>query len=832
MHRTRTNMDEKTSHQAWTWRLWLVIATGGIGFLVFITLVIIFLIHDHSPTPTSALQGNLGNSYPIIHLYIGLALLAMALVLSTLMLYLRAMRQQRRAEQETMQALAAVAESNNKLIMAVDATQIGLWDLDLRTGQATLSDSYYTMLGYKPGDFPPTLESWKNMLVDEEREATLEEMQRQVQSQNNNLEFPYHLRNQQGQWRWIVCRARITERDAAGQAVRLTGVNMDLTDIHENALLLELQGQRANALLELPLASENLSETEFMQYGLSFAEQMTDSPVGFIHFVNSDQETIELVTWSHNTLAHYCTAAYDNHYPISQAGLWADALRQRAPVIVNDYPNAPNKRGLPEGHAHLQRLISVPVIENGLVKMLVGIGNKPAPYTTLDTETVQLLGNDIWRIVQRRRTEKLLQDSQAALADSEALFRASFENAMMGIAICSKEQTWIEVNPALCQMLGYTRDELLNKRWEDITYTEDLDRSVGIYKNFLEGNLDYSQIEKRYRHRDGRLLDVILRIQAVRREPAENDYFIVIIEDVTAAKQRELELQVSVKALRRLNDKLEEAQTQLLQSEKMASIGQLAAGVAHEINNPIGFVNSNMGSLEQYVQNLLEIIEAYEAIEPHASAECQVALQQIHALKTQRDLAFVRQDIFQLLSESREGLGRVKKIVQDLKDFSRAGETEWIWANIEQGLESTLNIVWNELKYKCKIIRDYSGLPEIYCVPSQINQVFMNLLVNASQAIKEQGTISLRTHADPDQIWVEIADTGSGIAEADLPRIFDPFFTTKPVGQGTGLGLSLSWGIINNHHGRIEVHSAIGQGTTFRVTLPIKQPNSNSATAE
>ncbi|MBZ0106543.1 MAG: PAS domain S-box protein [Sulfuricella denitrificans] len=271
-----------------------------------------------------------------------------------------------------------------------------------------------------------------------------------------------------------------------------------------------------------------------------------------------------------------------------------------------------------------------------------------------------------------------------------------------------------------------------------------------------------------------------------------------------------------------LIEKLHEAQGQLLQSEKMASIGQLAAGVAHEINNPIGYVYSNLGSLEKYMQDLFSMLEAFEAAEGEFPPES-ASLSRILAHKETVDLSFLKEDIPTLMAESKEGITRVKKIVQDLKDFSHVDEAEWQKSDLHHGLNSTLNIVWNELKYKAEVVKEYGELPEIECIPSQLNQVFMNLLVNAGHAIESQGTITIRTGHEGDQVWVEIADTGKGIDASNLKRIFEPFFTTKPVGKGTGLGLSLSYGIVTNHHGRIEVESTPGVGTRFRVWLPVRQ---------
>ena len=189
-------------------------------------------------------------------------------------------------------------------------------------------------------------------------------------------------------------------------------------------------------------------------------------------------------------------------------------------------------------------------------------------------------------------------------------------------------------------------------------------------------------------------------------------------------------------------------------------------------------------------------------------------------IKQDIDLAFVREDVTSLLAESQDGLKRVTRIVRDLKDFSHVDESERQWADLEAGLESTLRVVANEIKYKAEVVKQFCGLPPLECFPFQLKQVFMNLLVNASHAIEERGTITLRTGQDEQLLWVEVQDTGKGIKPENLQRIFEPFFTTKPVGQGTGLGLSLSYGIVQKHGGRIEVQSELGQGTRFRVVLP------------
>lgn len=271
------------------------------------------------------------------------------------------------------------------------------------------------------------------------------------------------------------------------------------------------------------------------------------------------------------------------------------------------------------------------------------------------------------------------------------------------------------------------------------------------------------------------------------------------------------------------NQQVSELRDQLLHSEKLAAIGQLAAGVAHEINNPIGFVNANLGALKGYVKDLLRMLRAYEAACGGAMLDSAVDAK-LQQLRCDLELDYLRDDAPVLIEESLEGLSRVCRIVQDLKCFAHADANEEpMFADLHVCIDSALNIATNEIKYKAVVVKDYAVLPEVECVPSQLNQVFLNILVNAAQAMPEsgRGTIAVRTRCEGVTVSIEIADTGCGIAPETLSRIFEPFFSTKPVGMGTGLGLSLSYGIVQRHGGRIEVESELGEGTTFRVVLPI-----------
>lgn len=261
-----------------------------------------------------------------------------------------------------------------------------------------------------------------------------------------------------------------------------------------------------------------------------------------------------------------------------------------------------------------------------------------------------------------------------------------------------------------------------------------------------------------------------------------------------------------------LETKVAEGVRNLVQAENMASVGRLAAGIAHEINNPIGFVNSNLGTLGRYMEDLLHF-----ALLGAATPEGELLRQRI-------DLDYLRTDLDDLLRESRDGIERVRRIVADLKDFAHPDESGWQDTDLIAGLESTLNILHHEIIGKAEIVRALHPLPSVYCVPAQINQVFLNLLTNALQAIPGRGTITLSSGKEGEYVWIEVADDGVGMDETVQRRMFDPFFTTQPVGGGIGLGITVAWDIAKRHGGAIDVQSTPGMGTRVCLRLPITGP--------
>lgn len=308
---------------------------------------------------------------------------------------------------------------------------------------------------------------------------------------------------------------------------------------------------------------------------------------------------------------------------------------------------------------------------------------------------------------------------------------------------------------------------------------------------------------------------LILNFFSTYARKAEDEVKILLEETKNFNQQLSIKNQQLESAL----TQLKEAQQQLIESEKMASLGQLTAGIAHEINNPINFITANIESLNLDFQDLQTIVKIYQA------ANSEAALKKAHAEVVSLDSPFLFEEVEGLIKGISEGANRTQEIVTGLRTFSRMDENSFKHVDIHDGIDSTLTLLKNNFKQNIKINKNYGELSKVECLPGKMNQVFMNVLTNAIQAIDEQGEITITTRQiSPDKISISFKDTGGGMDEAVRNRIFEPFFTTKPVGQGTGLGLAISYGIIDKHNGCLEVHSQLAQGSEFIISLPIQQP--------
>ncbi len=299
-------------------------------------------------------------------------------------------------------------------------------------------------------------------------------------------------------------------------------------------------------------------------------------------------------------------------------------------------------------------------------------------------------------------------------------------------------------------------------------------------------------------------------------------------------EEKNKSLEAGIRDLKDLNSKLADTRSQVMQSEKMASLGQLAAGVAHEINNPIAFVGSNLNTLSGYMEDIKKFFSMCEAAEGHiiqgnlnaATAE----VEKIAAYRESVGLDFAMQDSLQIINESTDGVRRISEIVRGLKDFSHVDGSDVMDYNINKCIEDSINIAWHEIKYRAELKKEFGEIPSVVCRPRQLNQVFLNIITNAAQAMGgDKGVISVRTYERDGSVVAEIEDNGCGMTDEVVKKIFDPFFTTKPVGKGTGLGLSIAAGIVRDHGGSIDIESREGVGSKFTIMLPVRNERLISA---
>jgi PAS domain S-box-containing protein len=416
--------------------------------------------------------------------------------------------------------------------------------------------------------------------------------------------------------------------------------------------------------------------------------------------------------------------------------------------------------------------------------------------------------------------------AEAQLRRSEEYYRALIENSSDIVTIIDADGIVRYHSPAVERVLGYKPNELVGKRGRSIFHPDDFELADHVFSQFLRSPAKPVYSEFRVRHKNGSWRTMQFIGRNLLQNPAVAG-IVVSCRDVTENRNAEKLLEeyrynLENKVLgrtRELNEKnlalqttleqLKTTQQELILQGRMAALGNLVAGVAHEVNNPIGAVNSAADVSMRCLDRLLELLRTAENLEElRGNARF---TQLVDILRENNQLVLTAGD-------------RIAKIVRSLKNFARLDQAEFQKADLHEGLDSTLTLVHHELKNKVKVVKEYGALPLIHCSPNQLNQVFMNLFVNASQAIEGKGQIRIRTFADDKKAYIQISDTGRGISPDHLPKIFDPGFTTKGAGVGTGLGLAISYTIIQKHRGTITVQSELGKGTEFTVALPIEAP--------
>jgi len=377
-----------------------------------------------------------------------------------------------------------------RYLQAIQGSQIGLWDWNLEENTIFFGVRWKEMIGFKDNELPNVFASWQDRVHPEDLPMALAAIDDNVSGRTSFYQCTHRMLHKDGHWVWIDDRGK-TFFNQEGKPTRMVGVHNDVSRIKESEAKNHLYALRSTALLKLPELNESQEEATFMQSALEMAEDITHSLVSFIHFVNDGEKTIELVTWSHRTLTHYCHAVHATHYPVKDAGIWANALRERKPFVVNDYPSYADKHGLPEGHAALHRFISIPVMEDGNVVMLCGIGNKACDYDQEDVESVQIIANEIWRLVQRKR-------NLAKLKLAQELLIAQSRNAAMGEMVSMIAHQWRQP----ISVIGMCANNMLldielenidtkefDKQLHDILFqTDHLSSTIDDFRNFFKPN--------------------------------------------------------------------------------------------------------------------------------------------------------------------------------------------------------------------------------------------------------------------------------------------------------------------------------------------------------
>jgi two-component system, NtrC family, sensor kinase len=419
--------------------------------------------------------------------------------------------------------------------------------------------------------------------------------------------------------------------------------------------------------------------------------------------------------------------------------------------------------------------------------------------------------------------------TESALRESAAKFRSIIENANDMICLFNLEGIFTYCSPKFFDLLGYHPEELINKPFAPVVYPEDLPICNHALQSVFQGEKVIG-VEYRVLHKDGSLRWNQANLSILNDENNTPTAVICMARDINAQKQAEQELKQQSQILEQTLKELQRTQAHMIQAEKMSGLGQLVAGVAHEINNPVNFIHGNISHVKDYATELSKLMQLYQHHYPQPVPAIQKMLEEI-------DLEFVLEDLVKLLQSMRMGTDRIRDIVLSLRTFSRMDEAECKEVDVHEGIDSTLVILQSRLKShpnraEIQVIKEYGKIPLVECYAGQLNQVFMNVIANAIDALEESYQPALTipkihiwtTLLESQEVAIGIKDNGSGILDRVKQRLFDPFFTTKSVGKGTGMGLSISYQIITERHGgTLQCLSEVGQGTEFVITIPLRQ---------
>jgi PAS domain S-box-containing protein len=536
---------------------------------------------------------------------------------------------------------------------------------------------------------------------------------------------------------------------------------------------------------------------ELLRKTLDEVERLTGSRVSFYHFLENDQTTLSLQAWSTRTALEYCTVELENvHYPISSAGVWADCIRERRVIVHNDYTSLPNRRGLPAGHASLTRELVVPVFRNDRIVAILGVGNKPTLYTESDIETLNYVAHVAWMIVEQKRTLEEISRINEILT---SFVKHSPVYAFIK-DVTESESRVLVASDNYRDMIGISGSEMIGKTMSDL-FPPGFAEKMTADDQAVVAKAEVLTLDEDFNGRNYTSIKFPIRI-------GNKTFLAGYTIDITDRKRAEHERQ--------------ELHARLAQSDRLASMGMVAAGVAHEINNPLSYVLYNLESLVEDIPILSEQFQQTN----EAFIRCCINTDSSPA-SDGRSLVpnpSFFEDIVSRLKEALSGASRIKTIARSLGSFSRVESVRLQSVDVRNTLEQSIMMAFNEIRFRAHLVKDYSQTPPVLATDGKLVQVFLNLLVNAAHAIDEghvnENEIRIRTWFESHHVCIEIRDTGKGIPNENRSKLFQPFFTTKGVGVGTGLGLAMCKKIVSDLGGTIDFESKLGVGTSFFVRLP------------
>ncbi len=674
---------------------------------------------------------------------------------------------ERKRSEETLKRLNQAIQSSQDIILMADLNGIITF----------INPAFTRTYGYEPGEIvgkmtPRVLESGlEDSPVHEEFWKIL------MAKQTYTAEF--HNKTKSGQIIPIEMSATpIT--DLSGSVCGFLCIERDISERYRSDERARKEALRTKLLLDLYETASSLTEMQLYNFVLDKAVELTGSKIGFLHIISDDQSTIHLTTWNQEALNN-CTAVHDTHYPINQAGNWADCVRLREPVIYNDFKNSANQKGLPSGHTELKRFMSIPVVDEGKVRLIFGVGNKEHDYDEYDSTQIQVIANELYKIITRRLLDTTLREN-------ETKFRAIFEQSVDAIGVY-RHGLHAFVNPSYLSLFGYSSESELNgKLIFDLIAPEERERVLEKARLCEENNKVALRFETHGMKKNGSEFDLDVHFSTYTLD--SETYTLALLRDITEQNRREKER----------ND----LEQQLIQSQKLESIGTLAGGIAHDFNN------------------ILSIILGHCSLLQMGTPSRETTTESLHVITTavQRGTDLVKQILtFARRSEIAVGPLNINTMVKE---------------HVKMLSETFPKIIAIELELD-------KSIPSIIADPTQIYQTLINLSVNARDAMPNGGTLSFKTEnltlkdvirqfpeaTENKYCCLYVQDTGVGIDPGIIKRIFDPFFTTKEKGKGTGLGLAVVYGIIKSHKGYIDVKSEPGKGTQFSLFFPIPTAEKN-----